>query len=140
MKKRWQNNFRPGFTLAETMVSLMIMALAFVIVEMTLASWSRTTDDFMTINFDRYLDVIEGQRYKLRTVHAHGLTLVDRGRKFIVKPLNNKIILTTRKGGYVPLLKNVRSVDWRYSRSTLISRVTMENGCRLVGKSGLEHE
>ena len=137
MKKRLLTN-RSGFTLVEAVLSLLMVSIGVMILGIFLPTWRRSeVNSFQLTDFYSYLDTTENHRYRLKKAGQHRVELSGNGKMYILKLKNNRhlLMMTTNRGGYMPLLKNVKSVNWSYRRPVLHTVVTMENGQRFKGNS-----
>ncbi|QBP18719.1 prepilin-type N-terminal cleavage/methylation domain-containing protein [Acetilactobacillus jinshanensis] len=129
-------NNRNGFTLVETMLSLMITAFVILIVGSTFSDVRHSRYHNVMTQFYVYLDAIED--YKV-TSYGDGELNLKKGRKnYYVELQDHDLILTTHHGGYMPFLYHVKKVEWHRTDNGLLDHhVIMQNGQQFDGKSRL---
>lgn len=126
-----------GFTLVETMVSLMIFSVAVMTISLVLQGIRRQAVDDYTTEFYLYLNILENHHYKISHCCSQQLILSKNHKKYNVSFSKQKIIMSTDKGGYVPILNHVKSVDWKNKNGTLMTNIEMINGRMFNGRSRL---
>lgn len=141
MKIKFQKTHnRSGFTLMETTVSLFIFSISIMIIFIILQGLRHEFNDGSSTDFYLYLRTIEDQGYQIKGCDSQRLVLSKTGKTYNVKFSKNKLIMSTKKGGYIPILNNVKSINWSKHRHVLVSQVEMTNGDRFNGKSVLNEK
>lgn len=124
-------NKRYGFTLAEAIVSLVIIAIGFLLMNWFLESSAHYQNGYYNeVHFYSYLNQFESSDYQLIRVDPSRLLLKDcRSRKEYQIRVRKKVLLLTGIGnrGYVPLINNVDSIRWDYRRHWLRTSILMED-------------
>lgn len=141
MRKIFQKiSGRYGFTLVETMVSLMIFSVSITIIFMILQGLHHEFKEDSSTDFYLYLRTVEDRGYRIKNCDSQRLALSKGGKTYNVRFSKNKLIISTDKGGYIPILDNVSSVDWSARKNILNSRVEMTDGKRFSGRSVLREK
>ena len=129
---------RSGFTIVESLFSLVVVAMAtFLIATFFTLLLRDVHHQDETTNFYLYLNELEKRDYRMAECTPHRIYLIDHQNKhrYQIKFFKHSIILTGPRFGYVPLLRNVDHLDYSYQKDILRSRITMMNQQRFSAKS-----
>lgn len=130
-----------GFTLIESLLALFTSSLVLLLVGMTFQMLVKT-ENYMNnsknnIEWHLFLNQTEYdmQNKKLTKVHSYEITLEEQGTRDVISYAQNgsKIRWQRNKVGYVPVLTNVKEVNFQNNASGLLIEVTFTNQQNVKG-------
>ncbi|MEJ6400436.1 competence type IV pilus minor pilin ComGF [Nicoliella lavandulae] len=144
MKKRCRvMSRRDGFTIVESVISIIIVAMVVGLMSIVIRSILRYQEHRNNVTaFHMYLRMIESPEYQFKYLNHqhHQLILSANQKRYVIGQSVNSIRLTTDKGGYVPLIDDVAAVNWHYDRNILSTRLVMQNGDQFTARSLMKKE
>ena len=121
-----------GFTLAESLVSLIVIAIGFSLINIFLEfSTDHQAHYYDSVRFYSGLNHFEGSSYQLNEAEASRLLVRDAQthKRYQIKLKGRTLLLTgIDNRGYVPLMDQVRSVHWLYCHHLLKTQIIMTDG------------
>lgn len=128
------NKLRNGFSLVETIFSLLIISIAVSLIGFTFQQMrQKNLNQQQTSEIFRYLDLIESKQFAFKSVMIKNdqLYLYSQTEQtnYIVSRYKDQIKMKTAGGGYMPLILHVETAHWRIQQDQVISTI------KLGGKS-----
>lgn len=123
-------NKRNGFSLVETIFSLIIISVAFSLISCTFWQIRKDNQQRNQIQqFYQYLDVLESDDFQFTVVKCENnnveLHSLKESKNYNLKKYKNVIKLSGENGGYMPLIMNIKSAQWFLKNHELFSRVVI---------------
>lgn len=131
-----------GFSLMETVIAIGIIAVGLLTIQLgtALVANQRQREFDEQLAWYQLLGELESTDYRFRVTQLddHQLKLVTQRkpkRPFLLRYRRTKattkpheLMLTTPDGGYLPLIRNVKSVTWTTQKNRLYLKLTMMKG------------
>lgn len=122
--KYGMGNNRDGFSLVESMLSLLLMAMAFAIMTFTCDQIKNNRFNKAESSYYKFLDVLESDKYQFKVIEItkdNDVELMSKTdhKKYVLNQYRNMIRLRSENGGHMPLILEVKKVRWNYKRHIL---------------------
>ncbi|WP_429970729.1 competence type IV pilus minor pilin ComGF [Fructilactobacillus sp. Tb1] len=124
------NKQRNGFSLVETIFSLLIISIAVSMISLTFQQMRQNNiKTQQSSELFRYVDLIESNQFdfKIDKVEIERIKLYSQteNQYYIIEKYNNLIKMKAADGGYMPLILNIDAVKWDQVDDCLISKIKL---------------
>ncbi|WP_395318725.1 competence type IV pilus minor pilin ComGF [Fructilactobacillus frigidiflavus] len=124
------NKLRNGFSLVETIFSLLIISIAVSLIGFTFQQMRQNNlNQQQASEIFRYLDLIESKQFAFKSVMIKNnqLYLYSQTEKknYIVSRYKDQIKMKTADGGYMPLILHVETASWKIHQDQVISTIKL---------------
>jgi len=126
-------NHSGGFILAETIVSMAIIIFSFGILLWNLKIVNIPAN-YQQISFYRFISLIENDKFKFKFENPkkQGILLDSKSNNkyYRIKKVKNIVTLAGENNGYIPLVQNVKKIEFSKAKDRPEITVIFENGER----------
>lgn len=124
------NKHRNGFSLVETIFSLLIISIAVSLIGFTFQQMRKNNlNQQQESEIFRYLDLIESKQFAFKSLMIKNNQLFlysqTEQKSYIVSRYKDQIKMKTADGGYMPLILHVEDANWKIDQNHVISTIKL---------------
>ncbi|POH13336.1 hypothetical protein BGL41_04150 [Fructilactobacillus sanfranciscensis] len=124
------NKHRNGFSLVETIFSLLIISIAVSLIGFTFQQMRKNNlNQQQESEIFRYLDLIESKQFAFKSLMIKNNQLFlysqTEQKSYIVSRYKDQIKMKTVDGGYMPLILHVEDANWKIDQNHVISAIKL---------------